>query len=57
VEEITVVKESAAARDGLFGFLVVFLIAALVRGLIGAQTTAGDSRRERTRRRATDAAV
>jgi hypothetical protein len=39
--EVTVVKESAAARDGLFGFLLVFLIASFVRGLIGAQTTAG----------------
>jgi hypothetical protein len=39
--EVTIVKQSAAARDGLFGFLLAFLVAALVRGLIGAQTTAG----------------
>jgi hypothetical protein len=39
--DVTVVKESALARDGLFGFLVTVLVAALVRGFIGAHTTAG----------------
>jgi hypothetical protein len=40
-EDVTVVQESAAARDGLFGLLVAVLVAALVRGFIGAHTTAG----------------
>jgi hypothetical protein len=36
-----VVKESAAQRDGLFGFLVAAFGLALVRGAAGAHTVAG----------------
>jgi len=37
----SVVRESAAARDGLFGGLVFVFSLALVRGAIGASTTTG----------------
>jgi hypothetical protein len=38
---MTVVRESRATRDGLFGFLTLAFAVALVRGLIGASTTTG----------------
>jgi hypothetical protein len=40
-EHTTVVRESAVARDGLYGFLVAAFALALVRGFIGARTTEG----------------
>lgn len=38
---ITVVGLSRLQRDGLFGFLTVAMAAALVRGLVGADTATG----------------
>jgi hypothetical protein len=40
-DDTAVVRESAAARDGLFGVIEAFLLVALVRGVLGASTTAG----------------
>jgi hypothetical protein len=37
----TVIKQSSAARDGLFGIIEVAFLVALVRGGLGASTTAG----------------
>ena len=37
----TVIKQSSAAREGLFGFIEAAFLVALVRGAIGASTTAG----------------
>jgi hypothetical protein len=39
--QTTVVKESAGARDGLYGALIFAFALALVRGEIGASTTLG----------------
>jgi hypothetical protein len=38
---VSVVTESRGARDGAFGFLALAFLAAIVRGEIGAHTTAG----------------
>jgi hypothetical protein len=38
---MVVVAQSRKQRDGIFGFLVAVFVVALVRGLIGASTSAG----------------
>jgi hypothetical protein len=38
---MTIIRESAGQRDGLFGFLVAAFALALVRGVMGASTSTG----------------